>query len=50
MANDLLSNKITTFNTNHFKGLVLLFADDTILFVDTLEELQIFVILMQMEY
>ena len=50
MAYGLLSNEILTFNINHFQGLVLLFADDTVLFVDTLEELQIIVILIQMEY
>ena len=41
MANDLLSNGISTFNINHFQMFMLLFADDTVLFADTLEELQI---------
>ena len=40
MANDLLSNGISTFNINHFQMFMLLFADDTVLFADTLEELQ----------
>ena len=39
MANDLLSNGISTFNINHFQMFMLLFADDTVLFADTLEEL-----------
>ena len=41
MANDLLSDGISTFNINHFQMFMLLFADDTVLFANTLEELQI---------
>ena len=41
MANNLLSNGISTFDINHFQMFMLLFADDTVLFADTLEELQI---------
>ena len=37
MANDLLSNGNSTFNISHFQMFMLLF----VLFVDTLEELQI---------
>ena len=40
-ANDLLSNGISTFNINHFQMFMLLFTDNTVLFADTLEELQI---------
>ena len=42
--------EIFTFNINNFHGLLRLFADDTVLFVDTLKELQMIVIMMQMEY
>ena len=41
MTNDLLSNGISTFNINYFQMFLLLFADDTVLFADTWEELQI---------
>ena len=41
MANDLLSNGISSFNINHFQMFMLFFTDDTVLFANTLEELQI---------
>ena len=41
LANDLLRNGISTFNLDRFQMFMLLFAYNTVLFVDTLEELQI---------
>ena len=40
MAIDLLCNCISTFNINRFQMSMLLFADDTVIFAGTLEELQ----------
>ena len=36
-----LSEVLSTFNINHFQMFMLLFAGDTVLFAETLEELQI---------
>ena len=50
MANDLFSDGISTFNINHFQMFMLLFADETVLFADTLEELQILMDTLQEYY
>ena len=41
MTNNLLSNGITSFNITHFQMFILFFEDDTVIFADTLEELQV---------
>ena len=41
MANNLLINGIESFNITHSQMCMLFFEDDTVIFADTLEELQV---------